>query len=246
MFHEKCRRMMDKVCYIKKEKETSQCEKCSLHILILEGSAFAHLLYHPIMFPAFPRDPVILIRNQIIQQPCFRYHEPWAALDGAQEALGTPAGDGVGRVAGEAGNLLHGEYVWGVGQLLFQMAAEEQAADDLVVESAGQGYGRRFALGIVLVPPAGRSIMLRLSHTAAQIGGHVCLGNLVASGTLAGVDAGHKPALQQIQRSAGADVAGNAEVVAAHGIGIGCQERVDLLCQPVLCSGLFVHGRILL
>ena len=23
-----------------------------------------------------------------------------------------------------------------------------------------------------------------------------------------------------------------------------CQQRVNLLCQPVLCSGLFVHGRI--
>lgn len=198
------------------------------------------------MFPALPRDLVIIIRNQIVQQPRFRNHKPWAALDGAQAAIGTPAGNGVGCVAGEAGDLLHGQHVGGVGQLLFQMAAEEQAADDLVVKGTGQGYGRRFTLGIVLVPPAGRSIMLRFGHTAAQVGGHVRLGDLVAAGALAGVDAGHKPALQQIQRSAGADVAGDAEVVAAHGIGIGRQQRVDLLCQPVLENGLFVHGRILL
>ena len=175
------------------------------------------------MFPALPRDLVIIIRYQIVQQPRFRHHESWAALDGAQAALDTPAGDRVGRVTGEAGDLLHGQHVGGVGQLLFQMAAEKQAADDLVVESAGQGYGRRFALGIVLVPPAGRSIMLRLSHTAAQIGGHVRLGDLIAAGALAGVDAGHKPTLQQVERSTGTDVAGDAEVVAAHGIGIGRQ-----------------------
>ena len=62
----------------------------------------------------------------------------------------------MGCVAGEAGDLLHGQYVGGIGQLLFQMAAEEQAADDLVVKGTGQGYGGRFALRIVLVPPAGR------------------------------------------------------------------------------------------
>lgn len=238
--------MMDKECYIKKEKGTSQYEKCSLHILILEGSAFAYLPNHPVMFPALPRDPVIIIRNQIVQQPRFRHHESWAALNGAQAALGAPAGDSVGRVAGEAGDLLHGQYVGRVGQLVFQMAAEEQAADDLVVEGAGQGYGRRFALGIVLIPPAGRSIIFRLGHTAAQVGSHVRLGDLIAAGALAGMNAGHQPALEQVERGAGADVAGNAEVIAAHGVRIGRQQRVDLLRQPVLCNGLFVHGRILL
>lgn len=198
------------------------------------------------MLPALSGDAVIVLGSEEIQQPCFRHHEPRAALDGAQAALGAPAGDRVGRVAGEAGDLLHGQHVGGVGQLLFQMAAEEQAADDLVVEGTGQGYGGRLALGIVLVPPAGRGIILRLGYTAAQVGGHVRLGDLVAAGALAGVDAGHQSALQQIQGSAGADVAGNAEVVAAHGIGIRRQECVDLLCQPVLGNGLFVHGRILL
>ena len=198
------------------------------------------------MLSAFAGDAVIVLRSENVQQPDFRHHKPWAALDGAQAALGTPAGDRVGRVAGKAGDLLHGQHVGGVGQLLFQMAAEEQAADDLVVESAGQGYGGRLALGIVLIPPAGRSVMLRFGHTAAQIGGHVRLGDLVTAGALAGVDAGYQPALEQIQGSTGADVAGNTEVVAAHGIRIGRQQRVDLLCQPVLRNGLFVHGRILL
>ena len=215
----------------------------SRHELLLGVS---HFLYHPIMFPTLPRDPVIIIRYQIVQQPRFRHHKPWAALDGVQAALGAPAGDSVGGVTGEVGNLLHGQHVGGVGQLLFQMAAEEQAADDLIIKGTGQGYGGRFALGIVLVPPAGRSIKLWFSQTAAQVGGYVCFGDLVAAGALAGMDAGHKPALQKIQRSAGADVAGNAEVVAAHGIGIGCQQRVDFLCQLVFRNGLFVHGRILL
>lgn len=91
------------------------------------------------MFPTLPRDLVIIIRNQVIQQPDFRHHEPRAALDGAQAALGTPAGDRVGCVAGEAGDLLHGQHVGGVGQLLFQMAAKQQAADDLVVEDTAGG-----------------------------------------------------------------------------------------------------------
>lgn len=151
------------------------------------------------MLPTLPRDPVIIIRNQIVQQPRFRYHKPWAALDGAQAALGAPAGDRVGRVAGEAGNLLHGQYVGGIGQLLLQMAAKQQAADDLVVEGTGQGYGGRFALGIVLIPPAGRSIIPRLGQTAAQVSGHVRLGDLVAAGALAGVDAGHQPALEEVR-----------------------------------------------
>ena len=85
------------------------------------------------MFLTLPRDPVIIIRYQIVQQPDFRLHKPWTALDGAQAALGAPAGNRVGRVAGEAGNLLHGQHVEGFGQLLLQMAAEEQAADNLVV-----------------------------------------------------------------------------------------------------------------
>lgn len=168
----------------------------AFHNLLLHGLDIVHLPYHPIMFSALPRDLVIIIRNQIIQQPGFRHHKPWAALDGAQAALGAPAGDRVGRVAGEAGDLLHGQHVGGVGQLLFQMAAEEQAADDLVVESAGQGHGGRLALGIVLVPPAGRSIMLRLGQTAAQVSGHIRLGDLVAAGALAGVEAGHQPVLE--------------------------------------------------
>lgn len=84
-----------------------------------------YLPYQPIMFPTLPGDLVIIIRNQIVQQPGFRHHEPWAALDGAQAALGAPAGDRVGCVAGEAGDLLHGQHVGSVGQLLLQVAAEE-------------------------------------------------------------------------------------------------------------------------
>lgn len=227
-------------------RERGSSPKCKSRFFPWLSGLWRHLLNHSVVSLTLPRDPVIIIRNQIVQQPRFRDHKSWAALDGVQAALGAPAGNGVGRVAGEAGNLLHGQHVWGVGQLLFQMAAEEQAADDLVVESAGQGYSGRFALRIVFVPPAGRSIIPRLRQTAAQVGGHIRLGDLVAAGALAGVDTGHEPALQQVEGSAGADVAGFAEVVAAHGIGIGRQQRVDLLCQPVLENGLFVHGRILL
>lgn len=91
----------------------------------IETGRLIYLPYQPIMFPTLPGDLVIIIRNQIVQQPGFRHHEPWAALDGAQAALGAPAGDRVGCVAGEAGDLLHGQHVGSVGQLLLQVAAEE-------------------------------------------------------------------------------------------------------------------------
>lgn len=227
-------------------RERGSSPKCKSRFFPWLSGLWRHLLNHSVVSLTLPRDPVIIIRNQIVQQPRFRDHKSWAALDGVQAALGAPAGNGVGRVAGEAGNLLHGQHVWGVGQLLLQMEAKQQAADDLVVEGAGQGHGGRLALGTVLVPPAGRSIILRLGQTAAQVGGHVRLGDLIAAGALAGVDAGHEPALEQVERGAVADVAGNTEVVAAHGIGIGRQQRVDLLCQSVLGNGLFVHVRIFL
>ena len=199
-------------------RERGSSPKCKSRFFPWLSGLWCHCGNHSVVSPTLPCDPVIIIRYQVIQQPDFRHYKPWAALDGAQAALGTPAGNGVGRVAGEAGDLLYGQYVGRVGQLVFQMAAEEQAADDLIVEGTGQGYSGRLALGIVLIPPAGRSVMLRFGHTAAQIGGHVRLGDLVTAGALAGVDAGYQPALEQIQGSTGADVAGNTEVVAAHGI----------------------------
>lgn len=92
-----------------------------LHFIKID--LLSHLPYYPIMIPDLPRDLVIIIRYQIIQQPDFRHHEPWVALDGTQAALGAPAADGMGG-AGKAGYLLHGEYVGGIGQLLLQVVAE--------------------------------------------------------------------------------------------------------------------------
>ena len=117
-----------------------------------------HLPYHLVMLTALPCDPVILIRNQIVQQPRFRYHKPWAALDGAQAALGAPAADGVGRVAGEAGNLLHGQYVGGIGQLLFQMAAKEQAAELMAASPSDEVTEEDIAEDLMLFRSVGTGV----------------------------------------------------------------------------------------
>ena len=94
---------------------------------------------------------------------------------------------------------------------------------------------------VVLVPAAGRGVIRRLRQAAAQVGGHVRLGDLVAAGLLAGVLTGYQPALQQVQRGAGADATGFAEVGAAHGVGIGGQQVLNLPLQGVLKEIAFLH-----
>ncbi len=96
---------------------------------------------------------------------------------------------------------------------------------------------------VVLVPAAGRGVVRRLGQAAAQVGGHVRLGDLVAAGLLAGVLAGHQAALQQVDRGAGADASGFAEVGAAHGVGIGRQQLLNLSLLGVLNGGRFLHVR---
>lgn len=94
---------------------------------------------------------------------------------------------------------------------------------------------------VVLVPAAGRGVVGRLGQAAAQVGGNVRLGDLVAAGLLAGVFAGHQAALQQVNGGAGADAAGFAEVGAAHGVGIRGQQVLNLLLQSVLKEVAFLH-----
>lgn len=183
---------------------------------------------------AFAGDAVVVLGGEELQQPLFGHLIGVLVRESLEPSLGTPAADGAGGVAGDLGDLVGVQHVGLAGQQVLVPAAYPLAGGVGEQERAVQAEGRGLMGRGVPVPATGRGVVGRLGQAAAQVGGHVCLGDLVAAGAFAGVEAGHQPALQQIQRSAGANVAGDAEVVAAHGIGIRRQQRVDLLCQPVL------------
>lgn len=148
--------------------------------------------------------------------------------EGSEPALGAPVADGAGAVAGDAGDLAGVQHVGLAGQQAFVPAAHPAAGGVGEDERAVQAEGRGLVGRVVLVPAAGRGVVGRLGQAAAQVGGHVRLGNFIAAGLLAGVLAGHQAALQQVDGGTGADAAGLAEVGAAHGVGIGRQQVLDL------------------
>lgn len=160
--------------------------------------------------------------------------------------LGAPAADSAGGVARDAGNLMSIQHVGLAGQQVLVPAAHPPAGGVGEQERAVQAEGRGLVVRVILVPAAGRGVVCRLRQAAAQVGGHIGLGDLVAAGLLAGVLAGHQAALQQVQRGAGADAAGFAEVGAAHGVGIGRQQVLDLPLQGVLKKIAFLHFWVLL
>ena len=149
--------------------------------------------------------------------------------------------DGAGAVAGDAGDLAGVQHVGLAGQQALVPATNPLADSVGEEERAVQAEGRGFVGRVVLVPAAGRGVVGRLGQAAAQVGGHVGLGDLVAAGLLAGVLAGHQAALQQVDRGAGADAAGFAEIGAAHGVGIGRQQVLDFPLQSVLKEIRFLH-----
>ena len=114
------------------------------------------------MFSTLPRGPVIIIRNQIIQQPDFRHHKPRVALDGAQPPRCTPSADRMAVVAGDVADLPDRQHIGRFGQLFGQAAAQFLAAGAGQVQAAEQGVLRRFVVGVVLVPAAGRRVAGRV------------------------------------------------------------------------------------
>ena len=101
-----------------------------------------------------------------------------------------------------------------------------------------QGGSRRFTLGVVLVPVAGRGVILRLGETAQQVGRHICLGDFVAPSLFPVVFAGDQSALQQVDGGAGSDVTGFPEVGAAHGVRPRSQELL-ICCSSRVCAVFF-------
>ena len=173
------------------------------------------------MLLALSRDAVVVLGGEELQQPLPGYLIGVLIRESLESPLGAPAADGAGGIAGDAGNLVGVQHVGLAGQQVLVPAAHTPAGGVGEEERAVQAEGRGLVIRVVLVPAAGRGVVRRLRQAAAQVGGHVGLGDLVAAGLLAGVLAGHQADLQQVDGGAGADAAGLAEVGAAHGVGIG-------------------------
>ena len=205
-----------------------------------------HRRDHGVVLFTLSCDAVVVLGGEKLQQPLLGHLIGVLVRERLEPPLGTPAADGAGGVAGDPGDLVGVQHVGLAGQQPLIPAANPPA--DSVGEQQGsvQAEGRRFATRVVLVPAAGRGVVGRLGHAAAQVGGHVGLCNLVAAGLLAGVLAGHQAALQQVDRGAGADAAGFAEVGAAHGVGIRRQQVLNFPLQSVLKKIAFLHFRVLL
>lgn len=190
---------------------------------------------------AFPRDAVVILRGEELQQPLFGHLIGVLIRERFESPLGTPAADGAGGVAGDPGDLVGVQHVGLAGQQVLVPAAHPLADNVGEDKSAVQAEGRGLVVRVVLVPAAGRGVVRRFGQAAAQVGGHIRLGNLVAAGLLAGVLTGYQAALQQVQRGAGADATGFAEVGAAHGVGTGGQQVLNLPLQGVLKEIAFLH-----
>ena len=188
-------------------------------------------------------DAVVILRCQEFQQPLFGHFIGVLVRERLEPALGAPAADGAGGVAGDTGDLVGVQHVGLAGQQVLVPAAHPPAGGVGEQERTVQAEGWGLVVRVVLVPAAGRGVVGRLGQAAAQVGGHVGLRDLVAGGLLAGVLAGHQAALQQVDGGTGADAAGFAEVGAAHGVGIGGQQVLDFPLQGVLNGVYFLHLR---
>ena len=200
-----------------------------------------HCRNHGVVGLTLSCDTVVVLGGEELQQPRFGRLIGVLVRERLEPALGAPAADGAGDVARDAGNLMSIQHVGLAGQQVLVPAAHTLTGGVGEQERTVQAEGWGLVVRVVLVPAAGRGVVLRLGQAAAQIGGHVRLGDLIAAGLLAGVLAGHQAALQQVDRGAGADAAGFAEVGAAHGVGIGRQQVLDLPLQGVLKEIAFLH-----
>lgn len=218
--------------------------RSAIHLRPLQ---FLHLPHHLVVLPAFAADVVVINRTQEVQQPDLGHPEGRRFHDRFEPPLGAPAADRVAVVAGNVADLLQGQHIGRLGQLLGQAAAQLFAAGTGQVQAADQSVFRRLVVGVVLVPAAGRGVAGRVGGAAAQVVGHVRLGDPIAAGALAGVVAGHQAALQQVDGRPGADVAGLAEIGAGHGVWIGGQGGRDLFFQ-LSCAllGRACHDCVLL
>lgn len=193
------------------------------------------------MLLALSRDAVVVLGGEELQQPFFGHLIGVLVGEGFNPPLIAPVADGAGAVAGDVGDLAGVQHVGLAGQQPLVPAANPLADGVGEKERAVQAEGRGLVGRVVPVPAAGRGVVGRLGQAAAQVGGHVGLGDLVAAGLLAGVLAGHQAALQQVDGGAGADAAGFAEVGAAHGVGVRGQQILNFPLQGVLKEVAFLH-----
>ena len=150
------------------------------------------------MLLALSRDAVVVLGGEELQQPLFWHLIGVLVREGLEPPLDAPAADGAGGVTDDAGDLVGVQHVGLAGQQPLVPAANSLADGIGEQERAVQAEGWGLVGRVILVPAAGRGVVCRLGQAAAQLGGHVGLGDLVAAGLLAGVLAGHQAALQQV------------------------------------------------
>ena len=114
----------------------------------------------------------------------------------------------------------------------------------LIVQLALQRCGWFLVLGVVVIPPAGRSVAHRFGLSAVEILGNIFLGDFIAARFLSVVFAGNKSALQEIKRSARSDMAYRQ----SFGVSV-CSEilrpawELDVcLCRSNSCIVYFLQG----
>lgn len=136
----------------------------------------------------------------------------------------------------------NGQYIRVICQLLLVPFLGQQPFLALIVQLALQRCGWFLVLGVVVIPPAGRSVVHRVGLSAVEILGNIFLGDFIAARFLSVVFAGNKPALQEIKRGSCSDMAYDAEIVAAHRVRIeelfkdvAIGTGVILVCVTVSC-----------
>ena len=110
------------------------------------------------MFLAFPGDAVVVLGGEELQQPLLGHLIGVLMRERLEPALGAPAADGAGGVAGDTGDLVGVQHVGLAGQQPLVPAANPLADGVGEDERAVQAEGRRLVGRVVPVPAAGRGV----------------------------------------------------------------------------------------
>ena len=109
-------------------------------------------------------DAVVVLGGEELQQPLLWYLIGVLVGERLEPALGAPAADGAGGVAGNAGDLVGVQHVGLAGQQVLVPAAHTPAGGVGEEERAVQAEGWGLVVRGVLVPAAGRGVVRRLGE----------------------------------------------------------------------------------
>ena len=113
---------------------------------------------------ALAGDAVVVLGGEELQQPFFGHLIGVLVRERLEPALGTPAADSAGGVAGDLGDLVGIQHVGLPSQKPFVPAAHPVAGGIGEDERAVQAEGWGLVVRVVLVPAAGRGVVRRLGE----------------------------------------------------------------------------------